>query len=55
MPTIIFSIALLVAAMALAYGLVGVGDAFLKMRTTARTRHIRDQQFVDQARAEVSR
>jgi len=54
MPTII-SLVLLAAAMAVICGLIGAADAFLKLRTTARTRHIRDQQFVAQAAAEVRR
>lgn len=53
MPTIVFSLVLLAAAMALVFGLVGVSDAVLKMRATARNRHSREQQFVAQAAAEV--
>lgn len=52
MPTII-SLVLIAAAMAVICGLIRAADAFLKMRTTARTRHFRDEQFVAQAAAEV--
>ena len=53
MPTITFSLLLLASAIALAYGLVGSSGVVLKKRAAARTRHLRDQQLLAEAAAEV--
>ncbi|WP_161809589.1 hypothetical protein [Stenotrophomonas terrae] len=54
MPTII-QLVLLGAAMALAFGLVGISSAVLKMRGASRNRSFREKKFAACAAAEVRR